>query len=457
MDRNYQSFKEQMDALVEAKNYRAIRPIADGMPKADIAEYLSGLEISKALPVFRTLPKELAADVFSYLETDVQEKFITSITDDEIKRIIEELSTDDAVDMLEELPASIVKRVLKNASADTRSEINRFLNYSDSTVGSIMTSEFTNLKSTMTVAEAIDYVRRVGSEKETIYTCFVISQSRVLEGVLELCDILKCRDDSATVGELMDVNVIKVTTSDDKEDAAKLFSKYDLVSLPVVDSENRLVGIVTVDDIMDVIEEEATKDIEQMAAMQHIETPYLKTGIMTLVKSRLPWLFVLMLAGMINGAILGGFEEAIAAIPLLVTFMPMLTDTGGNSGAQATTTVIRGLTTGDLMPNDVLRILWKEVRVATVVGVIFAAVNFLRIVLMTNDPDRVLIGITVSVAMIFTILLAKSLGAVLPVVVQKLHLDPAVVAAPMITTVVDAVALTVYFKLAMTLLSSRLG
>ena len=456
MDKNYESFKERMDALVEAKNYRAIRPLAEEMQEADIAEYLSGLDISKALPVFRTLPKELAADVFSYFEPDVQENFITSVTDEEIRRIIEELSVDDAVYMLEELPATVVKRVLKNAANDTRSELNRFLNYSDDSVGSIMTSEFTDLKSSMTVGEAIEYIRRVGSEKETIYTCFVISPSRVLEGVIELCDILKCRDDSVKIDELMDVNVIKVTTSENKEEAAKLFSKYDLVSLPVVDSENRLVGIVTVDDIVDVIEEEATKDMEQMAAMQHIETPYLKTGIMTIVKARLPWLFILMIAGMINGAILGKFEAAIAAIPLLVTFMPMLTDTGGNSGSQATTTVIRGLTTGDLKPHDVFKILWKEIRVAVIVGTIFAAVNFLRIVLFTNDPDRILIGFTVAVAMVFTILLAKSLGAVLPVLVQKLHLDPAVVAAPMITTVVDAVSLTVYFRLAMTLLSSRL-
>ena len=456
MDKNYESFKEQMDALVEAKNYRAIRPLAEEMQEADIAEYLSGLDISKALPVFRTLPKELAADVFSYFEPDVQEKFITSVTDEEIRRIIEELSVDDAVDMLEELPATVVKRVLKNAANDTRSELNRFLNYSDDSVGSIMTSEFTDLKSSMTVGEAIEYIRRVGSEKETIYTCYVISPGRVLEGVIELFDILKCRDDSVKIDELMDVNVVKVTTSENKEEAAKLFSKYDLVSMPVVDSENRLVGIITVDDIVDVIEEEATKDMEQMAAMQHIETPYLKTNIMTIVKARLPWLFILMIAGMINGAILGKFEAAIAAIPLLVTFMPMLTDTGGNSGSQATTTVIRGLTTGDLKPHDVFKILWKEIRVAVIVGTIFAAVNFLRIVLFTNDPDRILIGFTVAVAMVFTILLAKSLGAVLPVLVQKLHLDPAVVAAPMITTVVDAVSLTVYFKLAMTLLSSRL-
>jgi len=456
MDNNIISFREQMDALIEARNYRAMRPLMEEMPEVDIAEYLGEQDIAKALPVFRTLPKELATDVFSYFDTETQEKFISSITDEEIRRIIEDLSVDDAVDMLEELPATIVKRVLKNASFDTRKEINRFLNYPDDSVGSIMTSEFTDLKSDMTVADAIEYVRTVGSEKETIYTCYVISPRRVLEGVLELCDLLKCRDDNEIVGELMDTNVVKAVTTDDKEDTARLFQKYDLVSLPVVDSENRLVGIVTVDDIVDVIEEEATKDIEQMAAMQHIETPYLKTNIMTIVKSRLPWLLILMIAGMINGAILGKFEATIAAIPLLVTFMPMLTDTGGNSGAQATTTVIRGLTTGDLQAKDVLKVLWKEIRVAVIVGTIFAAVNFLRIVLMTSDPDKVFIALTVAIAMVVTIILAKSLGAVLPVLALKLHLDPAVVAAPMITTVVDAFSLVIYFKLAMTLLSARL-
>ncbi len=445
-----------LDEYIETKNYRALRPLLLTMQEADIAEYLNEIEISRALPVFRTLPKEISADVFSYFEPDVQETFITSITDEEIKRIIEELSTDDAVDMLEELPATVVKRVLKNASTNTRSEINRFLNYSDDSVGSIMTSEFTDLKSTMTVYEAINYVRRVGSEKETIYTCFVISSRRELQGVIELCDILHCKEDETQIGTLMETNVIKVTTSDNKEDAARLFSKYDLSSLPVVDSENRLVGIVTSDDILDVIEEEATRDIEQMAAIAHVETPYLKTSVFSLIKARLPWLFILMLAGMLNGAILGGFEETISAIPLLVTFMPMLMGTGGNSGAQAATTVIRGLTTGELAPKDVFKILFKEVRTALFIGIIFAAVNFCRIYFFTDDPDRFFIGITVSAAMVFTVLLAKSLGAVLPVIVQKLKLDPAVVASPMITTVVDALALIVYFQLALILLGNRL-
>ncbi len=456
MDMNLENIKVNLDELVEQRKFSAVRNELLTFQNADIAEYLSGLEIHQSLPVFRMLPKELAADVFSYFEPDVQEAFITSVNDEEIRHIIEELSTDDAVDMLEELPATMVRRVLRNASAETRHQINRFLNYSDDCVGSIMTSEYTALKSYMTVSKAIEHIRRVGSQKETVYTCFVMGTKRVLEGVVELCDILACRDDSELIGNLMDVNVIKVTTSDDKEDAARLFTKYDFNSLPVVDSENRLVGIVTVDDIVDVIQEEATKDIEQMAAIAHVETTYLKTNTFALVKARIPWLFILMLAGMMNGLILGGFENAISAVPLLVTFMPMLMGTGGNSGSQAATTVIRGLTMGEIEPKDALRVLWKEVRVALSVGAAFALVNFLRIVFFTSDPDRFVIAIIVSCAMVFTILLAKGLGAVLPILVQKMHLDPAVVASPLITTVVDAVALIVYFRLALTLLPERL-
>lgn len=452
LEKTIELFRTTMDSLIESKNFRGIRPVAEEMPPFDIAEYLSEIEISKALPVFRTLPKELSAEVFSYFEPEVQENFITSITDSEISRLIEELATDDAVDMLEELPATVVKRVLKNASALTRGELNRFLDYPEDSVGSIMTSEYTDIKADMTVGEAIAHIRRVGSQKETIYTLFVVDKRRVLEGVLELSDILRCKDDEEIIENLMDTGVVKITTKSDREEAVRLFSDYDLVSLPVVDSENRLVGIVTVDDIVDVIEEETTKDIEQMAAIVPTETPYLKTSVFSLVKARLPWLFVLMLAGMVSGAILSEFEAAISAIPLLVTFMPMLTGTGGNSGAQATTTVIRGLTTGEMETKDVWRILWKEVRVALSVGVIFALVNFARIVFFSNDPNKIMVGVVVSVSMILTILLAKSLGAILPAAAQKLKLDPAVVATPLITTAVDIISIILYFKLACMLL-----
>ena len=447
---------EQLEELLEQKNYRAMKPLLDELPAADIAEFLEELTIDRAMPVFRSLPKETAVEVFSYFEPETQEKFITSITDEEIGRIVEELAVDDAVDMLEELPATIVKKVLKNASAATRKTINQFLNYPENSVGSIMTAEFTDIKGDMTVGEAIRYLRSVSDNKETIYTCYIISPSRELEGVVELCDILACKDDNTLISDIMETGVVKACTTEDREAAAGLFSKYDLTTLPVVDNENRLVGIVTVDDAVDVIEEEATKDIEQMAAMQPLETPYLKTGVFTIVKKRILWLLILMVAGTITGSILGKFEEAISAIPLLVTFMPMIFDTGGNSGSQASTTVIRGLTTGELECSDAPKILWKELRVSILVGVLFAAINFIRVVLLTRDPDRVLIALVVSLAMLFTIVIAKSIGSVLPILAKKLHFDPAVMAAPMITTLVDVCAMLVYFGLAIKFLAFRL-
>ena len=447
---------EQLRELLEKRNYRTMKPLLEELPEADVAEFLEELTVDRAMPVFRSLSKEKSVEVFSYFEPETQEKFISSVTDEEISRIIEELSVDDAVDMLEEMPATIVRKVLKNASVGTRKLINQFLNYPEDSVGSIMTAEFTDIKGNMTVGEAIAYLRRVSENKETIYTCYIISASRELEGVIELCDILACKDDNVKISEIMETGVVKAVTTEDRESAAGLFSKYDLTTLPVVDNENRLVGIVTVDDIVDVIEEEATKDIEQMAAMQPLETPYLKTGVFTIVKKRILWLLVLMIAGTVTGGILGRFEETISAIPLLVTFMPMIFDTGGNSGSQSSTTVIRGLTTGELECSDVWRILWKELRVAVVVGTLFAAINFFRVVLLTGDPDRMLIALVVSLAILFTIIIAKSLGAVLPIAAKKLHLDPAVMAAPLITTTVDVCAMLVYFGLAIRLLSSRL-
>ena len=447
---------ETLAELLENRNYRAMKPLLEELPPADVAEFLEDLPVEKAMPVFRSLSKELSVDVFSYLEPETQEAFIRSINDKEIGAIIEDLSVDDAVDMLEEMPATIVKRVLKNASPDTRKLINQFLNYPDDSVGSIMTAEFTDLKGDTTVADAIRHIRYDSDDRETIYTCYITDEKRVIEGVIGLRDILCCRDDSTLIRDIMDTSVISVHTTDHQEEAAILCKKYDLNALPVVDGENRLVGIVTVDDIVDVIEEEATKDIEQMAAMQPLETPYLKTGVFTIVKKRIVWLLVLMVAGTITGSILGRFEEAIGAIPLLVTFMPMIFDTGGNSGSQSSTTVIRGLTTGELTVGDIGKILWKELRVALIVGVLFASLNFLRIILLTNDSDKIIIALVVSLAMLFTIIIAKSLGAVLPLLATLLHLDPTVMAAPMITTAVDVCAMLIYFGLALKLLAFRL-
>ncbi len=445
--------KEQLLELLEVKNYREMKQLLSEMAEADVAEFLDELNADNAMRVFRLLQKQMAADVFSYSRPETQEQIISSISDEEIKNIIEELSVDDAVDMLEELPASIVKRVLKNASADTRNTINRFLNYPENSVGSIMTAEFTDIKGSMTVGEVISYLRRVAENKETVYTCYIVGPSRILEGVIELSEILACRDDGTLISEIMETNVIKAFTTEDREAVVGMFSKYDLNTLPVVDNENRLVGIVTVDDIVDVIEEETTKDIEQMAAIVPMDDTYLKTGVLTIVNKRIVWLFVLMITGILTGSILGSFEEAIASVPVLVTFMPMILNTGGNSGSQASITVIRGLTTGELEVGDAFRILWKELRVALVVGVLFAAVNFGMVYFMADGGNRVLIALVVSLAMLFTIVLAKCIGAVLPILAKKLRLDPTVMATPLITTAVDVCAMLVYFGLAVKLLN----
>jgi len=453
---NYDIFESEMNELFENKSYKKMRELVEDTPEADTAEYLQTLEPKTALIVMKLMPKDLAADVFSYIEPDFQEEIVGIATDEEIKKLIEELATDDAVDMLEEMPANLVQKVLRNANANTRAEINKFLNYNEDSVGSIMTSEYTSLKSGMTVGEAIEYIRKVSYHKETVYTCYVLGERRKLIGVLELSDILGCRDDEELIENLMETNVIKVETHDDREEAVRLTQKYDLFALPVVDSEERIVGIVTVDDIVDVIEEEATRDIEQMAAIVPTETPYLKTSVFSHVKARIPWLFVLMLAGMLNGLILGKYEIAISALPLLVTFMPMLTGTGGNSGSQTTATVIRAMTLDEISLRDSFRVMWKEIRVALTIGVIFGALNFARIYFFTNDPDRVMMGLVLGLAMIFTILMAKTLGAFLPLLAKRIKLDPAVVASPMITTIVDVVSLMFYFKLAMVLLGHRM-
>lgn len=448
--------RNELNDLLEQKNYRTMKVLLSEMAEADIAEFIEEQPFEKTMPIFRLLPKEIAAETFSYFSSEIQEKIITSISDEEIKGIIEEISVDDAVDCLEEMPANVVKRVLKNASADTRATINRFLNYPEDSVGSIMTSEFTDINGDMTVGEALEHLRRVAENKETVYTCYIISSTRLLEGVIELCDILACRDDSVKISDIMEKNVIKAVTTEHREAAAELFSKYDLTTLPVVDTENRLVGIITSDDIIDVIEEEATKDIEQMAAIVPLEDEYLKTGVFTIVKKRIVWLFLLMITGMLNGKVLGSFENAIATVPVLVTFMPMILDTGGNSGSQASVTVIRGLTTGEIKTGDIWRILWKELRVALTLGSIFAIANFVMVYFTANDPDRLLIAVVVSLAMLFTIVVAKSIGAVLPILAKVVHLDPAVMAAPLITTCVDVCAMVVYFSLAINLLSYRL-
>ena len=435
--------------LLERRDLHALRAALLEENEVDIAEFLEELPQDKIVVVFRALPKEMAAEVFSNLEPDTQQVIIQSATDQEVSAIVEELYVDDAVDMLEELPANVVKRVLKAARPNTRKLINQFLNYPDNSVGSIMTAEFTDLKQSMTVAQAIAHIRRTGENSESVYTCYVTDAGRRLEGVLTIKELLLAQDEQL-IAELMETDVITAETTEDQEEAVARMMRYDFISLPVVDKEGRLVGIVTVDDVMDVMEEEATEDFEKMAAMAPSEKPYLKTGVLSLAKHRILWLLVLMISGMITGGILGQYEAAFAAMPLLVTFIPMLTDTGGNAGSQSSTLVIRGMAVGEIQLKDFAKVFWKELRVSMLVGVVLSAVNFVRLII--TYPGNQMVALTVALALFVTVLLAKTVGGVLPMVAKLCHADPAIMAAPLITTIVDAISLVVYFRIACALL-----
>ena len=441
---------EYLLELVETRQFRRLKELLIEMNEVDVASFMEELDSEKTVVVFRMLPKELATDVFACLSLENQQHIINSITDVELRGIIEDLFVDDAVDMLEELPASVVKRVLQNASPDTRKLINQFLQYPENSAGSIMTAEYVGLKKTMTVEEAFAYIRKHGVDKETIYTCYVMDGVRRLEGVVTVKDLLMNPYDTR-IEDIMDTHVIKAVTTEDQEDVVESFHKYDLLSLPVVDHEERLVGIVTVDDIVDVMEQEATEDFEKMAAMVPSEKPYLKTGVFQLAKNRIVWLLVLMISSMITGGILGKYENAFAIIPLLVTFIPMLTDTGGNAGSQSSTLIIRGMAVGEIEPRDVFRVVWKELRVGAMVGVVLGAVNYIRLVIMY--PGNEMICLTVVLSLFVTVVLAKTIGCVLPIAAKVCRMDPAIMAAPLITTIVVAFSLVIYFQLACRLLN----
>ena len=436
--------------MADNKQYLKLKSELVDMNEYDIAEILSEMPPEKALVVFRLLPKDLSSDVFACLDIDEQQHIINSIEDKELNSIIEDLAIDDAVDMVEELPASMVKRILKNATPETRKQINQFLQYPDNSAGSIMTNEYVALRPQMSVREAFDYIRAHGVDKETIYTCYVITPSRELLGVVTLKDMMMSAYD-VRIQDIMDDNVITATTTEDQEEVAADFNKYDLLAMPVVDKEKRLVGIVTVDDIVDVMEAEATEDFQKMAAMAPNEKPYLKTSVIDLAKNRIPWLLILMLSSTVSGAILNHYEAAFTAIPLLVSFVPTLMDTGGNSGSQASTMIIRGLATGEIGLSDALKVIFKEFRVGIVCGVVLAVINFVR--LMIQYPGHLMICVTVVVSMFVTIILAKILGAALPLLAKALHLDPALMASPMLTTIVDACSMIIYFSVASHLLS----
>ena len=436
--------------LLDSKCFQELKERLDQMNEVDVAEFLEELPEEKRPLVFRLLDKDLATDVFAQLSQEISCRLVDSFSDGEMARIVEELAVDDAVDLLGELPASVVKRILRGTSPQTRELVNRYLLYPDNSAGSIMTAEFTELRSSMTVGEAIAHIRRTGQDRETIYTCYVTSPSRVLEGVVSVKDLLLARDDQL-VKEVMDTQVICAETGDDREEVAQLLSRYDLLSLPVVDKERRLVGIVTVDDAVEVLEQEATEDFEKMAAMAPSDDrPYLRTGVFTLARRRIVWLRGLMVSGMITGGILARYEAAFAAMPLLVTFIPMLTDTGGNAGSQSSTLIIRGMALGEIRPRDLMRVVWKEARVSLLVGAVLAAVNYLR--LIVTYPGSQVVALTVAASLLVTVMIAKTIGCVLPILARCCKADPAIMAAPLITTIVDAVSLMVYFSIAQRLL-----
>lgn len=436
---------EALLALVHESKFRTLRQELSEMNEVDVATFIEELDPEKTVVVFRLLPKELASEVFACLELDKQQHIVSSITDKELTNIIEDLSVDDAVDMVEELPANIVKRVLQNATPETRSQINEFLKYPENSAGSIMTAEYIGLRKMMTIEEAFSYIRRHGVDKETIYTCYVMDNKRTLEGVVTVKDLLM-NPYETLIEDVMDTHVIKAQTTEDREDVVDLFNKYGLSSLPVVDKENRLVGIVTFDDAIDVMEEEATEDFEKMAAITPSEKPYLKTGVIDMAKHRIPWLLILMISATLTGGILAKYEAAFAVLPVLVTFVPQLMDTGGNAGSQASTMIIRGMAVGDIELRDVLKVLWKELRVGLLCGLVLAVVNFVRILLFF--PGQQLVGIVVVLSMCLTVIVAKMIGCLLPMAAQRVGIDPAIMASPLITTLVDAVSLTVYFEFA---------
>jgi len=442
---------------VQTRSIHEIRELKESLKNTnpvDVAERLESMDDHQAIMLFRMLSKDTAADVFAYLSRDMQENIVNAIQDYEISHIIDDLFLDDAVDFIEEMPASVVKRVLSNLPKEKRNMINHLLKYPDGSVGSIMTIEYVDLKEFFTVADTFARIRRDGVDKETIYTCYVIDSARHLLGSVSAKKLLLSSPDDR-IGDIMNRDIMAVTTGDDVEDVANNFRKYGLLAMPVVDNENRLVGIVTVDDILDVVEEEATEDFELMAAMSPSDDPYLKTSVWILVKNRLPWLVILMLIGTIAGVILHSFEEAIAIIPALVAFVPMLMNTGGAGGSQSSTLVIRGLALGEVSLGDVLKVLWKEMRIASICGLALALVNFIRVILMYDQEEIgfsvVLLGISVSAALWITVFLAKIVGCTLPLLAKRLKLDPAVMAAPVITTIVDASSLLVFFGIAQTI------
>ena len=440
---------EEILDLIEEKKYVQIKKTLQELNEVDIADVLDELDLHDTLLIFRMLPKDLAVDVFAHFEHDRQLEIIEAITDKEVKNIVEELFFDDMIDLIEEMPANIVKKVLKHSTEEERKLINQFLMYPQESAGSIMTIEYVDLKKQMTVGEALKHIKETGITKETVYTCYVTDQNRKLEGIVSL-RLLVVSDKEAVIEDLMEDDIIYANTHDDQESVAGLFRKYGFLAIPVVDNEKRLTGIITVDDIMEVMEQEATEDFQRMAAMAPSEEAYLNTKVMVLAKQRILWLLILMVSATISGNIISRYEDILSAVVVLTSFVPMLMDTGGNSGSQSSTLIIRGLATGEIQMKDAPKVLWKEFRIALMVGGVLAAVNFLRLLFIVRTDY--IIGILVSLTLMFTVVIAKLLGGMLPIAAKKLKLDPAIMAGPLITTIADALSLIVYFSMASILL-----
>lgn len=440
---------KNIENLIEEKKYAEIKQILNKMNDYDIAEIFEDLPTTEQLKIFRLLQKDIAADVFSYMETDTQSKLITLLSEKEAVDIINDMASDDAADLMDEIPANVVSRLLNKVDPEARRDINGLLNYPDDSAGSIMTTEYMDLKEENTIEDAIKKIKREYDDKETINICFVTDKSRKLIGTVKLKDLV-LNDEDKLIKEIMDDDIMSVNTLMDQEKVAQIIQDYDLTSIPVVDSENKLVGIITIDDVIDIIEEEATEDIEKMAAITPTEKPYLKLNVLDLYKSRIPWLLLLMISATFTGKIIQHYEAALASYVVLTSFIPMLMDTGGNAGGQSSVTIIRGLSLNDIEYKDTLKVIWKEIRVAVLAGLTLAVANFVKLLLI--DKVTASVALVVCLTLIVTVIIAKIIGCSLPILAKKIGFDPAVMASPFITTIVDAISLIVYFQIATHLL-----
>lgn len=453
--------KEELEAvilqLLNKKKYHSLKDLLCELEPADIGIMFEEMPTESLPLLFRLLAKEMAAEVFVELSSDTQELLIAGFSDVELKEVLDELYMDDTVDIIEEMPANVVKRILRHTDPEKRESINEILKYPKNSAGSIMTTEFVDLKKNMTVADAFTHIRRTGVDKETIYTCYVTDENRILLGLVSVKDLL-LSEETKVLDEIMETNIIYVNTQEDQETAAQNFEKYDFLALPVVDNENRLVGIITVDDAIDVIQEEATEDIEKMAAITPTDKPYMKTGVFETYKKRILWLLLLMISATFTGKIISSFENALSACVVLTAFIPMLMDTGGNSGGQASVTIIRSMSLGDVEMKDIFRVLWKELRVALLCGVTLGAANFGKMMLIdrnsiiSSGQSVMGVALVVCLTLVVTVVIAKLIGCSLPMLAKKIGFDPAVMASPFITTIVDAVSLIIFFKIAVMIL-----